>query len=65
MRHSFLGLAMLVLGHATAASAGDLFTYQVPPALLYADHNDDFTIFVQSTSVNRKLVPQTRLLLMS
>ncbi|MEV4190387.1 vWA domain-containing protein [Streptomyces toxytricini] len=28
------------------------------------DHNDDFTIFVQSTSVNRKLVPQTRLLLM-
>ncbi|WP_030796484.1 vWA domain-containing protein [Streptomyces sp. NRRL S-337] len=29
------------------------------------DHNDDFTIFVQSTSVNRKLVPQTRLLLMS
>ena len=44
MRHSFLGLAMLVLGHATAASAGDLFTYQVPPALLYADHNDDFTV---------------------
>ncbi|MFD0169511.1 vWA domain-containing protein [Streptomyces decoyicus] len=29
------------------------------------DHNDDFTIFVQSTSVNRKLVPHTRLLLMS
>ncbi|WP_310723088.1 vWA domain-containing protein [Streptomyces sp. N2A] len=29
------------------------------------DHNDDFTIFVQSTSVNRKLVPQTRLLMMS
>lgn len=29
------------------------------------DHNDDFTIFVQSTSVNRKLVPNTRLLLMS
>ncbi|MBT2546000.1 VWA domain-containing protein [Streptomyces sp. ISL-44] len=28
------------------------------------DHNDDFTIFVQSTSVNRKLVPSTRLLLM-
>ncbi|MFF9342601.1 MULTISPECIES: vWA domain-containing protein [unclassified Streptomyces] len=28
------------------------------------DHNADFTIFVQSTSVNRKLVPQTRLLLM-
>ncbi|MBW5482194.1 vWA domain-containing protein [Streptomyces bambusae] len=28
------------------------------------DHNDDFTIFVQSTSVNRKLVPGTRLLLM-
>ncbi|MFB7864867.1 MULTISPECIES: vWA domain-containing protein [unclassified Streptomyces] len=28
------------------------------------DHNDDFTIFVQSTSVNRKLVPQTRLLMM-
>ncbi|MFJ3875971.1 vWA domain-containing protein [Streptomyces sp. NPDC090077] len=28
------------------------------------DHNDDFTIFVQSTSVNRKLVAQTRLLLM-
>ncbi|WP_030174867.1 vWA domain-containing protein [Streptomyces sp. NRRL S-813] len=27
------------------------------------DHNDDFTIFVQSTSVNRKLVPNTRLLL--
>ncbi|MFJ9648556.1 vWA domain-containing protein [Streptomyces sp. NPDC101206] len=31
---------------------------------LKPDHNDDFTIFVQSTSVNRKLVPQTRLLLM-
>ncbi|MGW8556653.1 vWA domain-containing protein [Streptomyces tubercidicus] len=29
------------------------------------DHNDDFTIFVQSTSVNRKLVPNTRLLLMN
>ncbi|MFC5149508.1 vWA domain-containing protein [Streptomyces aureoversilis] len=29
------------------------------------DHNDDFTIFVQSTSVNRKLVPQTRLLVMN
>ncbi|MFD7101124.1 vWA domain-containing protein [Streptomyces xanthophaeus] len=28
------------------------------------DHNDDFTIFVQSTSVNPKLVPHTRLLLM-
>ncbi|MFK4543393.1 hypothetical protein RKD29_002989 [Streptomyces tendae] len=28
------------------------------------DHNDDFTIFVQSTSVNRKLVANTRLLLM-
>ncbi|WP_432046407.1 vWA domain-containing protein [Streptomyces asiaticus] len=28
------------------------------------DHNDDFTIFVQSTSVNRKLTPHTRLLLM-
>ncbi|MGV9968763.1 VWA domain-containing protein [Streptomyces olivaceus] len=28
------------------------------------DHNDEFTIFVQSTSVNRKLVPNTRLLLM-
>lgn len=28
------------------------------------DHNDDFTIFVQSTSVNRKLVKNTRLLLM-
>ncbi|UXY31967.1 vWA domain-containing protein [Streptomyces sp. HUAS TT20] len=27
------------------------------------DHNDDFTIFVQSTSVNRKLVANTRLLL--
>ncbi|MFF6995366.1 VWA domain-containing protein [Streptomyces sp. NPDC008313] len=28
------------------------------------DHNDDFTIFVQSTSVNRRLVANTRLLLM-
>ncbi|MGW8776643.1 vWA domain-containing protein [Streptomyces sp. NPDC055796] len=28
------------------------------------DHNDDFTIFVQSTSVNRKLVSNTRLLVM-
>ncbi|WP_374777948.1 VWA domain-containing protein [Streptomyces sp. NBC_01310] len=28
------------------------------------DHNDEFTIFVQSTSVNRKLALQTRLLLM-
>ncbi|MEU8436624.1 vWA domain-containing protein [Streptomyces sp. NPDC029216] len=28
-------------------------------------HNDEFTIFVQSTSVNRKLVPNTRLLLMN
>ncbi|MGK5641515.1 vWA domain-containing protein [Streptomyces sp. URMC 126] len=29
------------------------------------DHNDEFTIFVQSTSVNRKLVPNTRVLLMN
>ncbi|WP_411111631.1 vWA domain-containing protein [Streptomyces sp. c-19] len=29
------------------------------------DHNDEFTIFVQSTSVNRKLVSSTRLLLMN
>lgn len=29
------------------------------------DHNDDFTIFVQSTSVNRKLIANTRLLLMN
>ncbi|MGW6416728.1 vWA domain-containing protein [Streptomyces sp. NPDC055055] len=29
------------------------------------DHNDDFTIFVQSTSVNRKLVSQTQLLIMN
>ncbi|MFD8142166.1 vWA domain-containing protein [Streptomyces sp. NPDC059708] len=29
------------------------------------DQNDDFTIFVQSTSVNRKLVANTRLLLMN
>lgn len=28
------------------------------------DHNDEFTIFVQSTSVNRKLVTNTRLLVM-
>lgn len=28
------------------------------------DHNDEYTIFVQSTSVNRKLVPNTRVLLM-
>ncbi|MEU3312518.1 vWA domain-containing protein [Streptomyces sp. NPDC006656] len=32
---------------------------------LKPDHNDDFTIFVQSTSVNRKLVTNTRLLLMT
>ncbi|MCQ8187758.1 vWA domain-containing protein [Streptomyces rugosispiralis] len=31
---------------------------------VHPDRNDDFTIFVQSTSVNRKLVPHTRLLLM-
>ncbi|CAL9617336.1 MULTISPECIES: vWA domain-containing protein [unclassified Streptomyces] len=29
------------------------------------DHNGDYTIFVQSTSVNRKLVPHTRLLIMA
>ncbi|MFE0733855.1 vWA domain-containing protein [Streptomyces sp. NPDC058855] len=29
------------------------------------DHNDEFTIFVQSTSVNRKLAPNTRLLVMN
>lgn len=29
------------------------------------DHNNDFTIFVQSTSVNRKLTAHTRLLLMN
>ncbi|MEU1816862.1 vWA domain-containing protein [Streptomyces roseifaciens] len=29
------------------------------------DHNDEFTIFVQSTSVNRKLVPNTRVLFMN
>jgi hypothetical protein len=33
-------------------------------ARIKPDHNDDFMIFVQSTSVNRKLVPNTRLLLM-
>lgn len=33
-------------------------------ARIKPDHNDEFTIFVQSTSVNRKLVPNTRLLLM-
>ncbi|MEU9003031.1 vWA domain-containing protein [Streptomyces sp. NPDC048551] len=32
---------------------------------LKPDHNDDFTIFVQSTSVNRKLVPNTRVLVMN
>ncbi|POX42749.1 hypothetical protein C3486_04040 [Streptomyces sp. Ru73] len=31
---------------------------------VHPDRNDDFTIFVQSTSVNRKLIPHTRLLLM-
>jgi hypothetical protein len=38
----------------------------LPPAEVRVkpDHNDHFTIFVQSTSVNRKLVPNTRLLLM-
>ncbi|MFJ3171955.1 VWA domain-containing protein [Streptomyces roseus] len=32
---------------------------------LKPDHNDEFTIFIQSTSVNRKLAPNTRLLLMN
>jgi len=48
MRRSLLGLTMLCLGHAVPATAGDLFTYPVPPALLYTNHNDDFTVQVRT-----------------
>jgi hypothetical protein len=48
MRRSLLGMMMLCLGHGVAAVAGDLFTYQVPPALLYTNHDDDFTVQVRT-----------------
>jgi len=48
MRRSLLGLVMLCLGHAAPAVAGELLTYQVPPALLYSNHNDDFTVQVRT-----------------
>ena len=48
MRRGLLALTMLYLGHATPALAGALFTYPVPPALLYSNHNDDFTVQVRS-----------------
>lgn len=48
----------------TGSEARDLLGLPDMEVRIKPDHNDDFTIFVQSTSVNRKLVPQTRLLLM-
>ncbi|MET9323469.1 vWA domain-containing protein [Streptomyces sp. NPDC003038] len=48
----------------TGPAARALLGLRDTEARVKPDHNDDFTIFVQSTSVNRKLVPRTRLLLM-
>jgi hypothetical protein len=48
----------------TGPEARSLLGLPDTEARVKPDHNDDFTIFVQSTSVNRKLVTNTRLLLM-
>ncbi|MCY0926806.1 VWA domain-containing protein [Streptomyces sp. H27-H1] len=48
----------------TGPQARALLGLPAVDARVKPDHNDDFTIFVQSTSVNRKLVSNTRLLLM-
>ncbi|MFJ4082987.1 vWA domain-containing protein [Streptomyces iakyrus] len=48
----------------TGPAARSLLGLPDAEARVKPDHNDHFTIFVQSTSVNRKLVPNTRLLLM-
>lgn len=48
----------------TGPAARSLLGLPAAEVRVKPDHNDDFTIFVQSTSVNRKLVPHTRLLLM-
>ncbi|MFI9755323.1 vWA domain-containing protein [Streptomyces collinus] len=48
----------------TGPEARSLLGLPDAEARVKPDHNDDFTIFVQSTSVNRKLVANTRLLLM-
>ncbi|MFJ6794945.1 vWA domain-containing protein [Streptomyces sp. NPDC091268] len=49
----------------TGPEARTLLGLPAAEARVKPDHNDDFTIFVQSTSVNRKLVSNTRLLLMN
>ncbi|MFF3216899.1 VWA domain-containing protein [Streptomyces sp. NPDC002886] len=48
----------------TGPQARALLGLPAVEARVKPDHNDEFTIFVQSTSVNRKLVSNTRLLLM-
>lgn len=48
----------------TGPEARALLGLPAVEARVKPDHNDEFTIFVQSTSVNRKLVSNTRLLLM-
>ncbi|MFF0554243.1 vWA domain-containing protein [Streptomyces sp. NPDC004311] len=48
----------------TGPAARALLGLPSAEARVKPDQNDDFTIFVQSTSVNRKLVAQTRLLVM-
>ncbi|MEV7833945.1 vWA domain-containing protein [Streptomyces subrutilus] len=48
----------------TGPAARALLGLPATEARVKPNHNDEFTIFVQSTSVNRKLVPHTRLLLM-
>lgn len=48
----------------TGPEARTLLGLPSAEARVKPDHNDEFTIFVQSTSVNRKLVSNTRLLLM-
>ncbi len=44
MRRSLLGVMILCVCPDVPAVAGNLFTYQVPSALLYTNHNDDFTV---------------------
>ncbi|MCX4781951.1 vWA domain-containing protein [Streptomyces sp. NBC_01264] len=48
----------------TGPQARALLGLPAVEARVKPDHNEEFTIFVQSTSVNRKLVSNTRLLLM-
>lgn len=44
MKAVFWVLAAFGLSGGSPAMAGDLFTYDVPRALQYSNHNDDYTV---------------------